>query len=976
MHTASTKTPLLPLAALMLAGAVSPVAHAQSDKEMGTVLIKDTRIEDAKSVLRVRETEIGKGRQALRDIPQTVTVMTERLMNDRNLDDFREVLKTTAGVTFQAGETGEEDVRLRGFSLGQAGDIYVDGMRDAPLIERDTFNQDRVEVLKGSASMLFGKGSTGGVVNQVNKQPFLMDQNEVNVTAGSGNMRRVTGDFNKPTGESSAVRLNVMDHQADNWGAKVDKKGVAGTYRWGIGERDEYSVGLYHLETDGRPLYSQPWMVDNGSSVNGGTGRNSTGTLVPVLSAQNYYGLASDHLRTDTTYVTATQKHRFDQSSELKTTVRYGHYKRDLLGAQVNFQSLTQLANLSDATVLTRNPKARYGDSDVLQLQSDYTNDFQWLGHKHSLIAGVDANHESARRNNSATAGLPSYSGLTTTVGTPNDGLSIVDTRPWAPTMSFKSQNLGAYVQDTLQLTETVKLQGGVRLEHFTATYQDAANNSASFSKTLPSPRLGVIWQPDASTTYYSSFGTSYNTSGDTYLYGVGTSLTGTNLTTLNTPPEKSRNFEVGGKWELFEGKSLLGLAFFHSEKYNERNTDVDSAGAITVAATNEAEILSEIKNEVSTALAAPTAGGTGTGAGGAAGKAVSAGFVLASNMVSSGALATITHDDSLAMRTLTAGAGGLHVDASDDARIVSKVDLSSIAGEEGELAKAMRSFIRLFGVTYTDFSGTQNVIFGDRVRVGGPDYTTFDRPERVTAGDRVELKSSLGGGEAGDLYEFIGEEDLEAPRLDKTDFSDTASWRKIQGSADTTYVFKGSSSTFDLAQENFNDTSRWMAIDLDDLVDAAAAAAEAAGALVKSASAQDTGGDAAFGGLVVRNDVRSDVNALVQGFEIDATGDVSISATDSAIILAQDNSVVQAQATGVNVVVATNAILGGASALLKDSSLLTRADEFSEEAGDVAVTADNTAFILAEVNSSVKASTSVGVVLAFNTSNQPILNN
>jgi len=165
--------PLLPLAALMLASTISPPANAQTvpDKDMGTVLIKDKRVEDAKSVLRVRETEIGKGRQALRDIPQTVTVMTERLINDRNLDDFRAVLKTTAGVTFQAGETGEEDVRLRGFSLGQAGDIYVDGLRDAPLIERDTFNQDRVEVLKGSASMLFGKGSTGGVVNQVNKAP-------------------------------------------------------------------------------------------------------------------------------------------------------------------------------------------------------------------------------------------------------------------------------------------------------------------------------------------------------------------------------------------------------------------------------------------------------------------------------------------------------------------------------------------------------------------------------------------------------------------------------------------------------------------------------------------------------------------------------------------------------------------------------------------------------------------------------------
>ena len=80
--------------------------------------------------LRATTTSIGKGTQEILDIPQSVTVQTERLMDDRNLDDFREVLKNTAGVTFQAGETGEEDVRLRGFSLGQAGDIYTDGLRD------------------------------------------------------------------------------------------------------------------------------------------------------------------------------------------------------------------------------------------------------------------------------------------------------------------------------------------------------------------------------------------------------------------------------------------------------------------------------------------------------------------------------------------------------------------------------------------------------------------------------------------------------------------------------------------------------------------------------------------------------------------------------------------------------------------------------------------------------------------------------
>ena len=136
----------------MLAGSVGvaqPALAQSEEKTLKTVTVKDTQDPNlSKESLLVKQTGIAKGNQQLKDIPQTVTVMTEKLMADRNYDDFREVLKTTAGVTFQAGETGEEDVRMRGFSLGQAGDIYVDGLRDAPLTERDTFNTDRVEVCR------------------------------------------------------------------------------------------------------------------------------------------------------------------------------------------------------------------------------------------------------------------------------------------------------------------------------------------------------------------------------------------------------------------------------------------------------------------------------------------------------------------------------------------------------------------------------------------------------------------------------------------------------------------------------------------------------------------------------------------------------------------------------------------------------------------------------------------------------------
>ncbi len=584
MNAPTTPNKLLPLAAMMLAGSLGTTAQVLAqeapEKTLKTVTVRDTQesATAAKDKLLVTRTGIAKGNQALKDIPQTVTVMTEKLMDERNLDDFREVLKTTAGVTFMAGETGEEDVRMRGFSLGQAGDIYVDGLRDAPLIERDTFNLDRVEVLKGSASMLFGKGSTGGVVNQVNKQPFLMDQNEINVMAGSGYTRRITGDFNRQTGESSAVRLNVMDHQADNWGAKVDKKGVAGTYRWGVGERDEYALGLYHLETKGRPLYNHPWLINTGSAITSASG--SIGTLVPTLPAKNYYGLVSDHLRTESSYGTFSHKRRFDQDSELKTTVRHGHYERDLLASAIRFTNITTLSTLGNSTALTRSPKARRAESDLTQIQSDYTTSFEALGHRHSLITGVDYSDEKALRNNSAAAGLPSYTLLGTTVGIPNNGQSITDTRAVALN-HFRARNIGLYAQDTLSLTSAIKVIVGLRMDRFSAQYTDTSGNRNERNDTLWSPRIGAIWQPADDATYYVSYGTSYNTSGDTYQFALGSFAAGShNARTANTSPEKSRNIEIGSKFELFEKKTLLGIAFFHSQKYNERNTDPDSAAS------------------------------------------------------------------------------------------------------------------------------------------------------------------------------------------------------------------------------------------------------------------------------------------------------------------------------------------------------------------------------------------------------------
>ncbi len=322
----SVPAPLLPIGALLLAASCNglaqtpPAASSEATRALREMVVRESpEAGQGKHSIRPTTTTVGKGKQDIRDIPQSVTVFTERLMDDRNLDDFREVLRTTAGVTFQAGETGEEDVRLRGFSL-RPGRRHLHRRHEAtpPLYERDTFNHDRVEVLKGSASMLFGKGSTGGVVNQVNKTAVpdgpargrLHPRHRPACTASPAT------STSRPA-RTPPLRLNAMVHDADNCGAKQRQAGIAPTFRWGIGTRDEFSVGLYYLDIEGRPDYNHPWLLSNGNQ----------GALIPSLPAQNFYGLASDHLNTRRPTRTLGHIHRFDDEGELKTRLRHGQLR-------------------------------------------------------------------------------------------------------------------------------------------------------------------------------------------------------------------------------------------------------------------------------------------------------------------------------------------------------------------------------------------------------------------------------------------------------------------------------------------------------------------------------------------------------------------------------------------------------------------------------------------------------------------------
>ena len=283
---------LFNVAAVAQTAPAAPAAAASAPKSEATlpaIPVKAKVETDANSV-RATTTTIGKGNQELRDIPQSVTIVTEKLIEDRRIDTLKEALHNTAGISFMAAEGGEEDIRIRGFSLAASGDIYADSLRDPTFYDRDTFNYERIELLRGSASMLFGRGSTGGVVNQVMKQALLTNVSEVNFTVGSRDYLRFTGDFNLKTGDTSGLRLNVMNTSADNAGNKIDKQGLAATARWGVGTADEFSLSGYYLRNNNGINYGLPWLRVNASLTSA-----NPSSLIESIDPKNYYGAASDY---------------------------------------------------------------------------------------------------------------------------------------------------------------------------------------------------------------------------------------------------------------------------------------------------------------------------------------------------------------------------------------------------------------------------------------------------------------------------------------------------------------------------------------------------------------------------------------------------------------------------------------------------------------------------------------------------------
>jgi len=439
---------------------------------------------------------------------------------------------------------------LRGFTARN--DIFLDGMRDFGSYYRDPFNYEAVDVLSGPESVMFGRGSTGGIINQETKTPGLSPFVDGTLSLGTDLTRRGTIDINEPLpelGTNTAFRLNLMGNDSQVAGRDVGENrrfGIAPSIAFGIGTQTTLTLSYLHQSEDDIPDYGLPWLKFNGQPA-------------PV-DRSNFYGFKSDYLRTDVDMVTAKLEHQVNENISLRDQFRYANYNRDFRITEPII-STTSAAPL-DTLMVNRNELAGRSTETFLWDQIDGTVNFDTGPVGHTLVGGFEGGRETSDPTRFLYSGVPQ-----TTLLSPDENQSFSGTSSVRSKVDTTAYSFGLYALDTMKFGEHWELSGGVRWDYFNADYKDLLNATNHFSQTVtkPSWRGALVYKPVEKGSIYFAYGTSWNPSAESL------SLSSANA---NTPPEENETFELGAKWDLLHNRLSVRGSIFRTEKTNAREPD------------------------------------------------------------------------------------------------------------------------------------------------------------------------------------------------------------------------------------------------------------------------------------------------------------------------------------------------------------------------------------------------------------------
>src|SRR3984957_5977743 len=541
----------------------------------------------------------------LLDTPQSITAISQATIHEEGATTLRDTLRNAPGISLAAGEGGSQgdNLTLRGFTARN--DIFLDGMRDFGSYYRDSFNYQEVEVLEGPSSVTFGRGSTGGVINQESKSPVNRRFIDVEGDFGTDVTRRFTVDVNQPLpklGTGAAVRLNVMGHDANVAERDVTENkrfGIAPELALGLGTPNRLRASYFHFNENDIPDYGIPWYFNHPAQV----------------ARHNYYGFRDGNfLDTNVNMGTVKAEHDIDGWATLRNTIRYANNEPHarITEPQMNNATaglITPTTPLDQVNV-NRNQIAVYSNESFLWDQLDATVHGTTFGIRHVAVIGAEGGRDTSDPKRPTFNYVNAAGQTINTVPTadllrPNEDQLFAGTSARSSDVHATSTSYGIYLLDTMQFGRHWEFTGGARFDRFNTdeksiSYPTPKQTTAGGSITQgpptitypsrldrkPSWRAAVVYKPRENGSIYFDYGTSWNPSAETLALTVGPSGTGT----ANLAPEFNRSYEVGSKWDFNQSRLSLRADLFRTTKDNAREASPTNSLLYVLAGTQRVD--------------------------------------------------------------------------------------------------------------------------------------------------------------------------------------------------------------------------------------------------------------------------------------------------------------------------------------------------------------------------------------------------
>jgi catecholate siderophore receptor len=500
----------------------------------------------------------------IQNIPQTISVVTKQQAQDQGHETLGQVLQYVPGVAVQQGEGHRDQVTIRGQET--TADFYTDGVRDDIQYFRDLYNIEAVEVLKGPAALIFGRGGGGGIVNRVTKKAEWRDVREASINFGMFDRKRVTMDVGQAVNDAVAVRLNVMYEQSESFRDFFDleRYGFNPTIAIKLAPRTKLQAS-YQYHYDDRT-------VDRGVPSRNG---------FPIEGFQDiYFGNPNVSFSEFEGHVaTATLDHEFQPGLNFRQHVSYNRYDKFYQNIFPGSSVDPATGNFGVGAVAGDDDAGGYNNGTDRQSffsQTDVSYRFNTGAlMRHTLLAGAEFTWQDQRN----TRYVPFFpgagaGGITLNIANPTSFAPVVfNTLTRDRSTTLKTQS--GYIQDQIEITDYFELIAGIRYDRFDLDFQDNRPGQGNPLNRVDgewSPRLGVVVKPTSNLSFYASWSRSFLPSaGDQF-----DNLSGRD----DLEPEQFENREVGVKWSLLP-RLQLAAALFQLDRTNRPVT----VNATTVAA-------------------------------------------------------------------------------------------------------------------------------------------------------------------------------------------------------------------------------------------------------------------------------------------------------------------------------------------------------------------------------------------------------